>query len=101
MAAWAPVFWRRILACGRGSARNVGDALPPIILDELFGNQLGRNRKLLAAVVSGFDRDVRQSQQEGVLVGRDELPLGHEALEVGQEAELLLSSGRTHDFSSQ
>ena len=81
--------------------RHVRNNLPPIILNELFGYQLCGDRQSLAAIVTGLDGDVRQRQQQGVLVRRNELALGQQSLDVGQKLELLLSGWRAHEGLSQ
>jgi hypothetical protein len=75
--------------------------LSPVILDELLSDQLRGDGERFAAVIARLNRDVRQREQEGILVGGYELTLGQQSLEVGQKLELLLGSWFAHEEFSQ
>jgi hypothetical protein len=54
----------------------------PVIGDKLFGNLVGMYHERRAVVLSVLNADVRNRKQQGILVGRRELPFTEQALDV-------------------
>jgi hypothetical protein len=55
----------------------------------------------LRGVVAALDRQIRQREEQGVLVGGDEAPVGEEALHVEKELDLALRLGPGHHFPAR
>jgi hypothetical protein len=64
--------------------------LLPVQLDELRCDATVTHFKCFAAVISKLDSKVSQSDQERELVRSSEITFGEQALQLGQEGQLLL-----------
>jgi len=73
--------------------------LPPVELHELLGDVLGVEVERTGGVVGALDGELRQGEQEGELVRRDERALGQDALDPKQECELIFSRRRRAHFA--
>lgn len=72
--------------------------LPPVVAGEAFGDRPGRQFQGVAGVVAALEGEVGKGEEEGVLVGGDEVALGEDALELREEVELRLGGGEAHQY---
>jgi hypothetical protein len=69
--------------------RFIRRSLSPIQFRELVGDVVDRQLQLAIGIVSAFDRQFHERDQQGVLVGRDERAFRQDALDVGYEPYLV------------
>ena len=72
----------------------------PVVGDELFGNHVGLNDQRRAVVLAILNADVRNREQQGILVSGGELPFTEQALDVAQELECCCGSTSITAFGS-
>ena len=73
----------------------------PVVGDEFFCDLDRMDHKRRAVVLSVLNADVRNREQQGIFVGRRELALAEQALEVAQKLKLLLWINGGHGLGVQ